>query len=688
MKSKTVFYIIMIVLAICSDISLSQVDLNQNKKHHKRNFPLIRDTYSIPKFPRSVPLNPSGPSAVFSVIKQDFWFTLRDSVKLDCSRFFPSEPNPFLPNGYPCVIMVHGYGDRKETLEGFANAQAAYGFVVYTYSVRGQGNSGGLSNLISTTEAQDLIEFVNFIRQDFQTGLDTSKILITGGSQGGTVPYIAASTGNLKVKTIISALTSPEFASSWIENGSIKMTFLWTIDYNSDTARYSPQVLAMRSWVYSGSPDKWDSLVYWVPYERNFTNTITHNSLPILVENAWQDKFFNAKGSINCDPYINAPKRYYFGAVRGHGGDYSTTEDIWHENFFNEWYYYWIDGVDNGILTRPRYHFAYTTFPDTNGMWTFVHDSSYVWPPNGSDNFVLFFRNGGSIQETPGTDQVDSLVNNVNPGYTMLNAVDDEFKGANFTANFKKATKTYNSAVLAQDVQMIGTPQIRFDYLSNASECQFNFQIYEVSGTKVKLVTRVNYTDRKNIVNTRKNVIFEGISHGHIFRAGNRIRIVLTNLDTAPDDTSFLASNPHVLPDLVNGTSKIFYSGNCFINIPIIGVGSKPLSRFVTNSTPNLNSVIQENNPIPKEFNLNQNYPNPFNPVTTINYSIPLKSFVTLKVYDISGRVVATLVNNETSPGYYSVKFNSVTYGLSSGIYFYKISAGSFVSVKKLVLIK
>ena len=83
---------------------------------------------------------------------------------------------------------------------------------------------------------------------------------------------------------------------------------------------------------------------------------------------------------------------------------------------------------------------------------------------------------------------------------------------------------------------MLGTPQIGLDYSSNATECQFNFQIYEVSSTKTKLVTRVNYTDRKNTVNSRKNTLFNGISHGHIFKAGNKIKIVVTNLDTAPDD--------------------------------------------------------------------------------------------------------------------------------------------------------
>jgi hypothetical protein len=89
---------------------------------------------------------------------------------------------------------------------------------------------------------------------------------------------------------------------------------------------------------------------------------------------------------------------------------------------------------------------------------------------------------------------------------------------------------------------------------------------------------------------------------------------------------------------------------------------------------------------LPTEFSLSQNYPNPFNPSTTINYQLPTFSFVSLKVYDILGREVATLVNEEKKAGYYSVEFNANK--LSSGIYFYRMQAGKYVETKKLLLMK
>ncbi len=89
-------------------------------------------------------------------------------------------------------------------------------------------------------------------------------------------------------------------------------------------------------------------------------------------------------------------------------------------------------------------------------------------------------------------------------------------------------------------------------------------------------------------------------------------------------------------------------------------------------------------------YELDQNYPNPFNPSTIINYQIPKSGFVTLKIYDILGRELETLVNKEQTAGKYKLSFNSSEKGLSlpSGIYFYRIQAGNFMETKKMILLK
>jgi hypothetical protein len=85
-------------------------------------------------------------------------------------------------------------------------------------------------------------------------------------------------------------------------------------------------------------------------------------------------------------------------------------------------------------------------------------------------------------------------------------------------------------------------------------------------------------------------------------------------------------------------------------------------------------------------YSLKQNYPNPFNPTTTISYSIPNESHVVLKVYDLLGREMSTLVNKEQSTGEYKVNFDGTS--LPSGIYIYTIHAGQYRASKKLMLLK
>jgi hypothetical protein len=92
----------------------------------------------------------------------------------------------------------------------------------------------------------------------------------------------------------------------------------------------------------------------------------------------------------------------------------------------------------------------------------------------------------------------------------------------------------------------------------------------------------------------------------------------------------------------------------------------------------------------PQKFELSQNYPNPFNPSTKIEYSLEKPGMVSLKVYNVLGQEVATLVNGRQEAGSYSVPFNTNkgTRSLSSGVYIYRLESGSLVSVKKLVLLK
>jgi hypothetical protein len=120
-----------------------------------------------------------------------------------------------------------------------------------------------------------------------------------------------------------------------------------------------------------------------------------------------------------------------------------------------------------------------------------------------------------------------------------------------------------------------------------------------------------------------------------------------------------------------------------FAGADLSGVWRRPLSDMITD-------VDDSENDLPTEYSLSQNYPNPFNPSTRIKYQVSSISHVTLKVYDVLGNEIATLVNEEKAPGTHQVDFRSTINNLqlASGIYYYQLKAGDFLETKKMVFIK
>ena len=97
-------------------------------------------------------------------------------------------------------------------------------------------------------------------------------------------------------------------------------------------------------------------------------------------------------------------------------------------------------------------------------------------------------------------------------------------------------------------------------------------------------------------------------------------------------------------------------------------------------------SVSETASMLPASFELEQNFPNPFNPTTSIRYSVPQSSHVALTIFDILGREIRTLINEVQSPGHYTVTFDGRD--LASGVYFYRLTSGSFSATKKFVMVK
>lgn len=207
--------------------------------------------------------------------------------------------------------------------------------------------------------------------------------------------------------------------------------------------------------------------------------------------------------------------------------------------------------------------------------------------------------------------------------------------------------------------------------------------------------------------------IFGNTNEFYQGNGGNILFLQFSNLGINGDSTVIsynkVQVNEHVMKEQ-NYTSQVIYFGDCY------GVfnGETPLDECGICGGPgipegvcdcegntttdlygegyNCEGVLSLNESlIPKSFALNQNYPNPFNPITYIQYSVPQFDFVTIEIININGQKIKTIVQSSHQPGNYEIMWDGTNhYGISvpSGIYFYKLDADEFISVKKLVLLK
>ena len=199
------------------------------------------------------------------------------------------------------------------------------------------------------------------------------------------------------------------------------------------------------------------------------------------------------------------------------------------------------------------------------------------------------------------------------------------------------------------------------------------------------------------------NMIYFGNHGGEVFAIDTNEVLHWYYQDSTSVDAPLLYSNGVLYAGTIGGRLLAFYDkadstvGGSSMAARLSKVKSKPIvpvwGTFQGNNQRTgmptgkvITAVTNAKNGIPNSYSLSQNFPNPINPSTKISYQLPKTSFVTLRVYDILGREVSLLVNEQQNAGTYEVTFDANH--LASGVYFYRIEAGSFVQTRKLVLMK
>jgi len=192
------------------------------------------------------------------------------------------------------------------------------------------------------------------------------------------------------------------------------------------------------------------------------------------------------------------------------------------------------------------------------------------------------------------------------------------------------------------------------------------------------------------------NIFFQG--HDHLFAKEDVDGIVYQEVPMPSDSTytiGMLANADAYVSNLMDGAGHLRVTvSRDSVFVEYVGAylpkdedatHKNGQTRFSYSVKAAITSVAADQ-PIPEEFALEQNYPNPFNPSTMIRYQLKQSGAVSLKVYDVLGREVETLVNEWQSPGWYEVKFGASS--LPSGIYFYQLRAAGTVLTKKAMLLK
>jgi len=168
--------------------------------------------------------------------------------------------------------------------------------------------------------------------------------------------------------------------------------------------------------------------------------------------------------------------------------------------------------------------------------------------------------------------------------------------------------------------------------------------------------------------------------------SGNYLNDFITGLGSA-EGVGFFPNGNILIGNGATSSVKMFDSnGNYIEDLIPSGSGGLMTPNAVVIRQSNLLSVPGESSLKNISFKLEQNYPNPFNPSTVISYHLPVTSKVTLKVYNVLGKEIVTLVNEELAAGEHKVEFNST--GLPSGIYFYQLKAENYIETKKMTLLK
>lgn len=598
----------------------------------------------------------------------DSSLVMNDGVHIETTLVLP--PDSTRPaGGFPAVIFVHGLGGNKDASALIGTIISANGFASFTYSVRGQGTSGGLSTIMGPREVQDLRDLVAYLRG--RPGIDPDAIGIAGGSQGGVHAWIAAINRIPGITCIATLLAPPSYAADLAPNNTIKQQLQAELSLGS--VRFDAIRDRIRSFVLTENMDSVRAFMT----ERDLARYVDSVRIPVIQSLGWADVIFPVNGAIRARAQLAArgiPVWSYFG-TNGHSEPINVPEYLFTVQMMLDWFHHWLKSPMLPDVASPRVIFA-----DDRPGWP--HRETAVWPPAPAATLRLYpggFAPGdsgsGSLIPTPPptTDSYAfSLVHD--PSYTSERAWNEGYAGAAFLNAFRSTPVRFRSWQLSDTLDITGIPRAQLQLRGDGGPFQANIRLFDVTpgagGEQWRLLTHMPLGVRS--ANSSVNGLYEaeGEALSHKVPPGHHVGIEISSLDM------WDASRAHIIP-YFRSSSAVFTAsptGVSYIDIPLIGNAS-----FVT-------SVAAQPAMVPSTIVLHQNYPNPFNPSTTIRFDLATSQEVRLEVYTVAGQRVATLVDGILPSGVHAIPFQARD--IASGVYYYRLMTQAGSSVRSMVLMR
>jgi predicted acyl esterase len=599
----------------------------------------------------------------------DSSLVMTDGVHIETTLVLP--PDSTKPaGGFPVVVFIHGLGGNKDELSLINTIITGNGFACFTYSVRGQGTSGGLSTIMGPRELQDMRDIITYVRT--RPGINPDALGVAGGSQGGVHAWLAAINRIPGVRCIATLVAPPSYASDLAPNNCIKQQL--QAELTLSTVRFDPYRDRIRSFVLTENLDS----IHAFTKECDLAAYVDSVRIPVIQSVGWKDVLFQVNGAIRARANLASrgiPCWSYFG-TNGHSEPLNLQEYFFVIQGMLDWFHHWLIAPVLTDLTTP-----WVTYADDSPGWP--HRMTAVWPPEHASTLRLYPRPhgagpalAGDLDTSPASgESVFPFTLTYDSTYAPARAWSEGYSGSAFTSAFASKAVRFRSPALTDTLDITGIPHARMVLRGDGRPFQANVRLFDVSpesgGAETwTLLTHMPLGVRSGNSSSNAGYDAEGDALSHKIPPGHIIGIEINSLDMWDADRA------HIIPYFRSSSAfmTVTWPGNTYFDIPVVGS-----AKFVT-------SAAEPAPTLPAAFVLHQNFPNPFNPSTTIRFDLAAAQDVRLEVFNVAGQRVATLVDGMIPAGSHAVPFHARD--LASGLYYCRLITAAGGTVRPMVLLR